>query len=180
MSAKVSFGQAVGLGFNKFTDFKGVASRSEFWYWRLFAFLVSMVASTLDSVLAQGLGQDPNTFLGIQTLVALVLVIPDLSITFRRLHDAGHSAHWLWTTAIPLVALAVALPQFISAALSGNRPESLGIDALVWFLIFVFACLAVGVLQLVLLIKPTKTRAHGNRYAPELQPVADESAGTTV
>lgn len=182
MSAKVTFAQAVSIGFAKFIDFKGVASRSEFWYWRLFAFLVSLVASTIDSLLAKGLGQNIDTFFLLQGLTSLALVLPDLAVTFRRLHDAGHSAHWLWTTLLPLAAFAVSFPQFINAALNGSKPESLGINAVVWLLSFVLATFAVGVLQLVLLVQPTKSRAHGNRFAPAESPThfTDESQGTTV
>lgn len=183
MSTKVNFAQAVSNGFNKYFDFKTVASRSEFWYWRLFAFLVSIVSGTIDAVLATGLGQKPDTFFAVQALVALGLLIPDLSITFRRLHDAGHSAHWLWTTLIPLVVFFATFPQFVDAALNGSKPESLGINAVVWLLFFLLATFAVGVLQLILLVKPTKTRAHGNRYAPAAPAtpaLGDESQGTTV
>jgi len=161
----MTFADAIKAGFNNWRDFKGVASRSAFWYFRLFLFLTMIVVSTIDGVVAKSLGLNSDTFVPLQLIASLVLMIPDLSVTFRRLHDAGHSAHWLWISLIPIVVAAFTLPRFIDAALSGSAPTSLGVEAGVWFLIFMSSVVTTGIVLLTLLVQPTKTFEHGNRFA---------------
>ena len=71
-----------------------------FWWWVLFLWLVSLVAGILDHVTNLGF-DDTHTFARVQyggwiTLVAvLILAIPTLAVTVRRLHDAGSSGWWV-------------------------------------------------------------------------------------
>lgn len=76
----MDFGEAIKVCFNKFADFNGRARRSEFWWFQLFAYLVSSVTC--------GIG-------------ALVLFIPLLAVTARRLHDTNHSGWWQLIQLIP-------------------------------------------------------------------------------
>ncbi len=97
---RMGFTDAISSGFSTFTDFSGRASRSEFWWWVLFLWLVSLVAGILDHVTNLGF-DDTHTFARVQyggwiTLVAvLILAIPTLAVTVRRLHDAGSSGWWV-------------------------------------------------------------------------------------
>ena len=161
----MSFADSVKSGFTNWKDFRGVARRPAFWYFRLFIFLVTMVASTVDGVIAKGIGANADTFVPFQLIVSLFLLVPDLSVTFRRLHDAGHSAHWLWINVIPVAIGVLTLPRFIDAALNGTEPTSLGVEATVWLLIFLSSLVTTGVVMLTLLVQPTKTFEHGNRFA---------------
>ena len=44
----MNFAQAISSGFGKYVQFGGRASRSEYWYWTLFAVIVSIVANIID------------------------------------------------------------------------------------------------------------------------------------
>jgi uncharacterized membrane protein YhaH (DUF805 family) len=46
-----SFGEAISVCFNKYATFSGRASRSEFWYFVLFCFLLGLAASLVDMVI---------------------------------------------------------------------------------------------------------------------------------
>ena len=48
---QLSFQEAVSDGFSKYVEFNGRSSRSAFWWWVLFAFLVSIVANIIDAIL---------------------------------------------------------------------------------------------------------------------------------
>ena len=74
----VSFSDAVRLGFQRYSDFRGRSAKAEFWWWMLFYYGVNIGASLIDSVLTRGVR-------GI--LVFLGLIIPYLSVAIRRLHD---------------------------------------------------------------------------------------------
>ncbi len=71
---------------NKFAEFKGVASRSEYWYFVLASLMADLVASFLD-----------NYFSGspIGNLLGLLLLVPSISVGVRRMHDTDHSGWFL-------------------------------------------------------------------------------------
>lgn len=109
----MSFGQAVKTCMSKYADFNGRGRRSEFWWFYLFLQLLYLpfiiVATVLyvggiaASVSASG-GDDLEIgylapaliAYGLLFLVSLVMYIPFLAASARRLHDMGQSGHWLW------------------------------------------------------------------------------------
>ncbi|MDN8625307.1 MULTISPECIES: DUF805 domain-containing protein [Corynebacterium] len=83
--------------------FKGRSSRSEYWWVQLVLFLIYAAVS----VVALSVGVDPddvNNPVGIATAIFnLIILVPSLSLTWRRLHDAGfcrtvvlHYLHGYW------------------------------------------------------------------------------------
>jgi len=70
-----------------YADFRGRASRSEYWWFYLFSALVLFAAVVIDLLLLN--------------LVALALFIPTLATSVRRLHDVGRSGWWLLLGALP-------------------------------------------------------------------------------
>ena len=83
----VDFGTAVTRFWTKYAEFDGVAQRSEYWFAVLFIFLVEFVFDLLVNAIP---------FMGILYWVwSFAIIIPCLSVTARRLHDAGFSATWL-------------------------------------------------------------------------------------
>jgi uncharacterized membrane protein YhaH (DUF805 family) len=80
-SKMISFQDAVVSFFQKWADFKGIATRAEYWWAMLFMVLVNLVIGWIP-------------FVGV--LISIVLLVPTLAITVRRLHDMGQSGHWMW------------------------------------------------------------------------------------
>jgi uncharacterized membrane protein YhaH (DUF805 family) len=78
----VKFPTAITTCFSKFATFSGRATRSEFWWFYLFTLLLSWFAH-----LALGAG--------IASVVSLVLFLPVLAATVRRLHDIGRTGWWI-------------------------------------------------------------------------------------
>ena len=104
----MQFGEAIKNGFQNYANFRGVASRSEFWYWTLFTVMVSIGTSIVDSAIGLALGMANFTVLN--TLAALALLLPGIAVAVRRFHDAGFSAWWY---SIPQVATLLVLIWFI-------------------------------------------------------------------
>ena len=166
----MTFAGAVATCFNKYAKFRGVASRPEFWYWRLFAFLASIVASTGDTLLAAKTGSlsiggteiDPSLVTPVSSILALAIALPDLAVTVRRLHDGGHSGHWVWLNFVPVI---FAIPV-IGAYLEYMRtritpqPDVFLLGCMIGSLVSFFAVVA---LQFTFLLQPTK--AAGNRFS---------------
>ena len=94
--------------FKKWGDFQGRASRSEFWYFVLANFIVSILLSAVDRVV---LGQSSGGVLA--SLYALLALLPSLAVAFRRLHDVGKSAWWLLISLIPLVGFIVLIYFYV-------------------------------------------------------------------
>lgn len=190
MTKKVNFAQAIAIGFKKYARFKGVASRSEFWYFVLFYFLVNLVLSTIDSVIAMTVEMPVR----LADLSIFVFFLPLLTVTARRFKDTGFSAWLIWLQAIPaiaLIALAIiaindpAVQQLFVWAMSNYSPTTAEIEQIVmamnpnigWaFVATVITSLAWSVFQLVVTLLPTKSRAQGNRFAPE-EPVDYSGTG---
>lgn len=81
----------------KFWDFEGRASRAEYWWFVLFGVLVTIPVTLLGPLLF---------------VVGVVLLIPQLAVTVRRLHDTNRSGWWLALYAlswIPVIGLIVGL-----------------------------------------------------------------------
>jgi len=117
--------QAVSLGFRGYVDFKGRSSRSEFWWWVLFATIVSMAAIILDNALGtQGslYLNPPNggrVILGLlHILVGLGLFLPYLAVSVRRLHDRGRSGFWLFLVLVPIIGVILLIVWY---AMRGNE-----------------------------------------------------------
>ena len=104
----MQFGEAIKNGFQNYANFRGVASRSEFWYWTLFTVMVSIGTSIVDSAIGLALGMANFTL--VNTLAALALLLPGIAVAVRRFHDAGFSAWWY---SIPQVATLLVLIWFI-------------------------------------------------------------------
>ena len=85
------------LAFINWNKFKGRANRSEFWYFNLFYFILSIILYYID---VSFLGYNPTdpTSIGIsQSIFGLVVLIPSISLTVRRLHDVNKSGwNMLW------------------------------------------------------------------------------------
>ena len=97
----MSFTDAIRDGFSKYVTFSGRSSRSAYWWWYLFGVLVLVVSLAIDYALGAG---------GIlYVLVALAMLLPNLAVLVRRLHDAGHSGWWLLIGLLPLIGAIVLL-----------------------------------------------------------------------
>ena len=109
----MQFGDAIKNGFQNYANFRGVASRSDFWYWTLFTVIVSVGTSFIDTAIGLAIGMENFTL--INTLAALALMLPGLAVAVRRFHDAGFSAWWY---SIPQVATLLVLIWFMVALIT--------------------------------------------------------------
>ena len=135
----MTFGAAIKSGFQNLTNFNGRARRSEFWWFYLFLFLVSIPLTLLSMIPALGAfasldwtstaetaevtDQQVADFVGalllsygIAIVLSLIVFFLLLAVWVRRLHDAGYSGQWLW-----LSAAGLGVVPLIFACFEGNR-----------------------------------------------------------
>ncbi len=120
----MSFGQAIKSVFSQYATFRGRARRSEYWWFQLFSFLVSLpvqifffvmylaaFAPVLESADSNGQYSeaafediDWGLFaIGVvpAIIVGLGLFLPSLAVLVRRLHDTGRSGLWWFIGFVP-------------------------------------------------------------------------------
>ena len=102
----MSFTDAVRTCINKFATFDGRATRSEFWWFYLFAVVVVFIgyvpifiltfigASSNDGAISSIFTIISVIFWIVWLIVVIALYIPLLAVGSRRLHDRGQSG-WL-------------------------------------------------------------------------------------
>jgi uncharacterized membrane protein YhaH (DUF805 family) len=121
----MTFGEAVKSGFDHYTKFDGRAGRPAFWWWFLFGILVSIGASIIDAII--------GTWGVVSGLAALALLLPNLSVAIRRLHDTDHTGWWVLIGLIPIIGFIVLLIFYLREGDAGeNRygpPPTEGVPA---------------------------------------------------
>ena len=124
---------AVKSVLSKYVGFSGRARRSEFWYWRLATTLAAIAISIIELVL--GLSADGSG--PISLLFSLAIFLPDLAVTFRRLHDTGRSGWWIggfFLIIIIFVIVVLAMAGGLMATSSDNESAlaGLGVFAIIF------------------------------------------------
>ncbi|GAA1814792.1 MULTISPECIES: DUF805 domain-containing protein [Brevibacterium] len=142
-----TFGQAVRRFWKKFSVFSGRASRSEYWFAYLFQALVmlipailwivglSMTAATAASSSYSPYGTptaEPNpagatlALIGgiLLFIIALAFLVPNLAISWRRLHDANLAGPFWFLNLIPSVGSLIVLVLMILP----SKPEGRRFD----------------------------------------------------
>ena len=99
----------------KYATFGGRAPRSEYWWFWLFLtvgpiIIISLLYSLFDTA---------GFFIGI--LALLGLIIPNLAVLVRRLHDTNHSGWWFFISAVPLIGGLWLLFLLVSAGTPGDN-----------------------------------------------------------
>jgi uncharacterized membrane protein YhaH (DUF805 family) len=92
------------MGFRKFANSAGRASRSEYWYWTLFTVVIDILSLALDKLVFPD-----NAWGPIDIATTLWLLLPSVAVSMRRLHDIYRTGRWvlLAVTIIGLVPLII-------------------------------------------------------------------------
>lgn len=80
----MNFVEAIKNCFIKYVDFAGRSSRSEFWQFILFTILISICTEIID------------TSGTVQLVFNIIVLLPILAVSVRRLHDINESGLWLF------------------------------------------------------------------------------------
>ena len=96
MSPKnVDIKEAVQLFFKNYTNFNGRSTRSEFWWVVLANVIVCAVLCVLMAI--------SSVFIALYAIYALAIIVPNIAVTIRRLHDIGKSGWYYFVCLIPFV-----------------------------------------------------------------------------
>ena len=124
-------GKAIKRLFTRWNRFKGRSSRSEFWWVFLFSnilfgILYALMAAVngVDEYGDPQFSADTPGQLAVTVVflaVALVLLVPVLAVSWRRLHDAGFAGPWYFINIIPFFGTIA----FLVMAAVDTRPNKM-------------------------------------------------------
>ena len=89
--------QSIAMTFSKYFDFKGRATRREFWTFYIFLLLLLTTLQLSEGILS-GIGL--GAFNGLANIVSLITFIPNISCAVRRIRDTGKN---VWFALFPIV-----------------------------------------------------------------------------
>ena len=129
-----SFGEAIKRYFQRYAQFRGYASRSEFWWVALFNgligvglyFLLFIFLAMSEASGSSGDDMGTGTVIGMIVIsllffaYAIATFVPNLALTVRRLHDVGKSGAWWF---IQLIPFGVGAIWFLILMASESRPD---------------------------------------------------------
>ena len=107
-----TIGEAAARFWRKFAVFSGRASRSEYWWWVLISSIVSVVLQVVGSVIFGGgfvvdlsssaLSSQEVLLPLVPSLIwSVVVLVPSIALSVRRLHDTNRSGWW-YLLAVPV------------------------------------------------------------------------------
>lgn len=112
--------QWMTLPLKRYAEFRGRSRRKEYWMFFLLMLILGVIASTIDTMLGFGTTWRSVTGTGysvgwathngpVEILLWLAMLIPNLAVTIRRLHDLDKSGWWLLILLVPLIGAIVLL-----------------------------------------------------------------------
>jgi uncharacterized membrane protein YhaH (DUF805 family) len=142
----------------KYADFSGRAPRAEFWWYILAVVVASVVARTIDSILGI---EFAGSYGPLYLIVSLGLLVPNIAVAVRRLHDTNRSGWWLLLPIVPYcLAFALGGAALFGGATSGAGMAGLGIAG-------IFLLIGAGCAIAVLVFYCLPGTPGDNRYGPD-------------
>ncbi|PSV32558.1 MULTISPECIES: DUF805 domain-containing protein [unclassified Photobacterium] len=103
----------------KYAQFNGRSRRKEFWFFTLFSALISMALGFADSLL--GLPTIGDDYGVLAALYSLFIVIPNIAVIVRRLHDQDRTGWWALIMFVPIVGILVLIYFMVQDSKPGDN-----------------------------------------------------------
>jgi uncharacterized membrane protein YhaH (DUF805 family) len=95
-----------------YAGFSGRARRKEYFMFLLFNFIAALVLAIIDNVVGTRM---------LAPIYGLAVLLPTFALCFRRLHDTGRSAGWLFIALIPVIGQIVLLIFYVQDSEPGTN-----------------------------------------------------------
>lgn len=118
----------------KYAVFEGRASRTEYWGFFFINFFITFAIVSLalatGSYSSSSFSSDSYSYSYfyltgplsvIHMIFCLVILLPNLAVLVRRLHDTSHSGAWFFITLVPLIGFIILLIFLLSASTPGEN-----------------------------------------------------------
>lgn len=160
---QLTFKEALAEARGKLTQFNGRSRRSEYWWCALVVFIANYVLNIIPII---------------GSIAALILSLLMIPLTFRRLHDGGHSGWWCVASMIvggiyTVILMGSMFKEFIGFA-DGPEPDFSQIMSSLTevfanplALIFGLASLVLSIIVLVFLLQDSKMEPNKYGESPK-------------
>ena len=109
---------------SNYAGFTGRARRKEYWFFALFNVVFLLLAILLDNILGSNI---PDLPYGVFYFIYMIVIfLPALALTARRLHDVGKSGWMMLVSFIPLIGGVWLLVLMLTDGEKG--PNKYGLD----------------------------------------------------
>jgi len=103
----MNFIEAIKTCFTKYGEFKGCASRPEYWWWFLFTIVGALSFGSISPQVAAAFN--------------IAVLVPSVAVTTRRLHDVDRSGWWQLLGCVPILGWIVLLVWLTQASKPSSR-----------------------------------------------------------
>lgn len=103
----------------QYADFKGRARRKEYWMFFLFNIIIVFLLDMIDA--SMGMLDEESGFGLLSGIYMLAVIVPNIAVSVRRLHDIGKSGWNYFIGMIPLVGPIVMIIWFATAGDVGSN-----------------------------------------------------------
>ena len=151
----MSFGEAIKSVFSKYATFSGRARRSEFWYFYLFNLIVS-VGLNIVAIFVPSIKY-------LSFIYSLGILVPNLAVSVRRLHDIGKSGLTLLWFLVPSFIIIMLLTLMVTVFTTSNN-ESGHSTFIILYLFFALILLALSIMFIVWMARDSQPGE--NKWGP--------------
>ncbi len=102
----------------KYAVFNGRARRKEYWMFFLLNLIIAFVLGFIEGF--TGIAPESNQSI-LVNLYSLVVLIPGIAVSVRRLHDTDRSGWWLLIALVPLIGAIVLLVFMVQDSKPGHN-----------------------------------------------------------
>jgi uncharacterized membrane protein YhaH (DUF805 family) len=115
--------------FRKYADFSGRSRRAAYWYFVLFNVIVTFALAILASLLGALNGSEGVGVFGVLAFIvyglliiySLVIILPSLALSVRRLHDTDRSGWWVLINLVPFGSIVLLVFFLMDSTPGQNR-----------------------------------------------------------
>ena len=106
----------------KYCNFEGRARRSEFWYFKLSISIIDFIYAFIAKLILAIVNNETNAeeiekldiadsipLLVIGIVIGVIFILPNISVSVRRLHDVGKSGYYYFLNLIQLIGTLILL-----------------------------------------------------------------------
>lgn len=141
---------------NHYTDFNGRVGRAQFWYYVLVYAVVGIGVAIVGSVVGMAAP--------LRGLYGLLLLLPSVGMTARRLQDTGKPGTWAWLLAVP-VGVSILLGLFALLAVL-----TLGLGVMLFALMPILGLASLAAIAVLIYFCAQPGEAGANAYGPPPAP----------
>lgn len=115
---RMNFVGSVATSLTRWADFRGYASRAEFWWFQLFLVLANFGVLLIGLFISIPFPEESGSIAGISLIVLwLLALVPTTALSVRRLRDGGFAWGLIFIALIPLGGLALLVMYLLPSKL---------------------------------------------------------------